>query len=281
MKCLVTGGAGFIGSHIVDALVNTGHSVVVVDNLLWGLEQNINEGAVFYKLDIRHPKLEEIFEDHHFNVVFHCAAIARTPLTIENPIEAHEINTTGTLKLLEYVKKHHVKRFIHSSSNITLAPNTPYYVSKFAAEEYVRIYPKLYNISAIALRYSNVYGKRQREDVPHANVFPALRASKKQYGFIQITGDGEQSRDFTHVSDVVRANLIAMESKYCGVLDICTGKNTSMNQIVKLFSCPIKRIPDRKGDIKHIIQDPEPAKLYLNFTATETIEAHKDEIING
>jgi UDP-glucose 4-epimerase len=130
----------------------------------------------------------------------------------------------------------------------------------------------MYGLSVICLRNSNVYGSRQSELGPSPNVFSALRKSKKEKGYIEITGDGVQSRDFTHVSDIVNGHICAMNTNATGEYDLCTGINTSLNDIARFFNCEIKYIPERSGDIKHIFQDPLPALEYLNWKATVPIE---------
>jgi UDP-glucose 4-epimerase len=258
MKYLVTGGAGFIGSHLVDTLINEGHDVYIIDNLLSGFEKNINKNAIFYNADIR--KLSNI--NNYFNNmdgVFHLAAIARTPWCINNPILAYETNVMGTLNVLEACRQHNVKRVVMTSSNVVYAFNTPYKSSKEALETLAKVYTDMYGLSIICLRNSNVYGSRQSELGPSPNVFSALRKCKKENGYVEITGDGTQSRDFTHVNDIVNGHILSMKTNVIGVFDLCTGINISLNDIAKYFNCEIRYIKEREGDIKHIYQDPEPA----------------------
>ncbi len=271
MKILCTGGAGFIGSHLVDELIKQGHSVTVIDNLLTGDESNVNKHATFYNEDIRDDTLLPLFIG--IDAVFHLAAIARTQWCIDDPKLANDINVYGTLNMLELAREAGVKRFVHSSSCIVYVETTPYWVTKTAAENYVSIYPSLYGMSTIALRYSNAYGSlRQSEKGPAINCIASLRKSKRENGWVWITGDGEQSRDFIHVNDIVRANIMALESDLTGSLDICTGIQTSMNEIAAYFDCPIHHITERQGDVKHLIQDPIPAKAKLGFEAIERLE---------
>ena len=266
MKCLVTGGAGFIGSHLTDDLIKLGHEVIIVDNLLSGFEKNINKAATFYNGDIR--KLDNI--SSYFkgvDVVFHLAAIARTPWCVEDPILAYETNVIGTLNVLEAARLNNVKRVVMTSSNVVYAFWTPYRSSKEALEALGKVYVDMYGLSVVCLRNSNVYGSRQSELGPSPNVFAALRKSKKENGYIEITGDGEQSRDFTHVSDIVKGHICAMNSNATGAYDLCTGKNYTLNQVAKYFDCPINYMPKRPGDIEHIRQDPEPAYTHLGWRA--------------
>lgn len=271
MKYLVTGGAGFIGSHLVDKLVDQGHDVIVIDNLLSGCEKYVNPKAAFHKCDIRN--LEEIIEYFDgLDGVFHLAAIARTPWCIEDPILAYQTNVMGSLNVLEAARLKGVKRVVMTSSNVVYAFFTPYRSSKEALEGLGKVYTDMYGMSVICLRNSNVYGSRQSELGPSPNVFSALRKSKKVNGYIEVTGDGEQTRDFTHVSDIVSGHVAAMNCHETGVVDLCTGVNHSLNKVAAFFACPVKYTPDRPGDVKHIVQDPKPAFDVLKWKAVVPLE---------
>lgn len=268
MKYLVTGGAGFIGSHMVDRLVELGHDVIVVDNMLSGLMGQINPWVKFCRVDIRHDTVLAVLENTKPDGVFHFAAIARTPWCIDDPVLAAETNATGTMKVLEAAKRAGVKRCVLSSSNVVYAAHTPYRATKEMGEMWSKVYNELYGQSSISLRYSNVYGKRQQETGPSPNVFASFRKSIRENGYATVTGDGEQSRDFTHVSDIVEGNIAAMNSDFKGTLDLCTGKNWTMNQVVQdMFKARIQYVAEREGDVKHIVQDPEPAKRILGWEA--------------
>jgi UDP-glucose 4-epimerase len=272
MKYLVTGGRGFIGSHMVDLLVEqNGAEVVVIDNGLSG--ENHNDKAQYINADIRRfDDIAEYFKG--VDVVFHFAAIARTPWCVEDPILCYETNVLGPVNVMEAARKNGVKRVVLSSSNIVYAGETPYKHSKLGMEAIASVYATpLYNLSTVCLRYSNVYGKRQREDGVAPNVFAAFRKAFRENGEVTVTGDGEQSRDFTHVSDIVRANFLASQVSYNGNIDLCTGKNVTMNYVVKeLFKAPVRYIEERKGDIKHIIQSPANAKEILGWEAKVALE---------
>jgi UDP-glucose 4-epimerase len=271
MKYLVTGGCGFIGSHLVDTLIRKGHAVRIVDNLLTSSKTYLNEAAELIQVDIRdYSALEPHFKD--IDGVFHLAAIARTPWCIDNPILAYQTNVMGTLHVLEASRVHHVKRVVMTSSNVVHGFMTPYRSSKEALESLGDVYVKMYGMSVVCLRNSNVYGSRQSEQGPSPNVFSALRKSKRDNGFLVITGDGTQSRDFTHVSDIVEAHYLAMQNTCCGVIDLCTGVNHTLNYVAAYFNCPVRYTEERAGDIKHIFQDPAPAYNLLNWKAKITLE---------
>ena len=271
MKYLVTGGAGFIGSHLVDRLVAEGHEVTVLDSLLSGNKKYVSERATFVQADI--TKYEEVLP-HVKDVdgIFHLAAIARTPWCIEDPMLAYQTNVMGTLHILEAARHHSIRRVVMTSSNVVYAFYTPYRTSKEALEQLGRTYVDMYGLSVMCLRNSNVYGTRQSEKGPSPNVFSALRKSKRENGFVTITGDGEQTRDFTHVSDIVAGHIAAMGSKATGVVDLCTGVNHSLNKIAAYFECPVYYSPERPGDVKHIVQSSREAFDVLGWKAVVPLE---------
>jgi UDP-glucose 4-epimerase len=271
---IVTGGCGFIGSHMVDKLISLGHKVIVLDNLLSGNLENLNTNAIFEKVDITNFDLLKNVINNYENIdgIFHFAAIARTPWCIDDPILCYNTNVIGTINILEIGRQRNIKRIVLSSSNVVYAFLTPYRTSKEALEGLALTYNNMYNMSVMALRYSNVYGKRQSETGPSPNVFAALRKSKKELGKLIITGDGTQTRNYTHVSDIVNGNLLSMFNDYCGVIDLCTGKSIQLNYAAKFFECPIEYIDERAGDVKHIIQSPEDAFNILGWKALTELE---------
>jgi UDP-glucose 4-epimerase len=265
MRAVVTGGAGFIGSALADLLVREGHAVRIVDALLPGRGRygHVNRKAEFYQADIRDLSTRGLLEGADW--VFHTAAVSTTPWAVADPVTCNDINVSGTLNLLEGARRYGVKRFVFSSSNVVYAPFTAYWASKMAAENYCSVYTSLYGLPVIALRYSNVFGSlRQNPE----NVIMSMRASWLADGRVWLTGDGEQSRDFTNVADVCRANLLAAQAQVTGPLDICTGVNHSMNEVAAFFGCPVDYRPEREGDVKHIRQDPAPARAQLGFEAS-------------
>lgn len=263
MRTIVVGGAGFVGSHLADYLIEQGHQVLIVDNLSTGHILNVNPFATFFQADIRNLKqLQIIFNDCKPDWVFHEAANARTQLSVDDPAFNNDVNITGTLNVLIAARDAGAKKVIFASSCILNAPNTPYYVSKLAGEEYMKVFQKLYNLPTICLRYSNVYGStRQSEKGVSLNALASLKKTKRETGRIWLTGDGTQVRDWTHVRDIARANLMAAQSEVTGVYDICTGKEVSMNEIAQYFQCPVDYIPARSGDAHSLSsnQNPEPA----------------------
>ena len=271
---IVTGGCGFIGSHMVDKLISLGYRVIVIDNLLSGNLENLNKHAILENVDITNYKLLNSVIDKYETIdgVFHFAAIARTPWCIEDPLLCYNTNVSGTINILEICRQKKIKRIVLSSSNVVYAFLTPYRTSKEALEGLALTYNKMYNMSVIALRYSNVYGKRQSETGPSPNVFAALRKSKKELGKLVITGDGKQTRNYTHVSDIVNGNLLSMFNDYCGIIDLCTGKSIELNFAAKFFECPIEYIDERPGDVKHITQSPEEAYKILGWKALTELE---------
>src|SRR4030067_3592282 len=249
MKCLVTGGAGFIGSHLVDRLIQDGHEIIVIDNLSTGSTDNINPKCKFYGYDCQdYLKIYYLFDG--VDVVFHTAAMARTMLWIEQPKLCHDSNINGTFSVLMAAKNYGVKAFVYSSScgvyghqdefpikeYAKLDILTPYALSKYVGEEYCRLFSNLYRLPNMILRYANVYGtKRQSREGAYPNVLSAFVKQKELNGYLEITGSGQQTRDFIHVYDVVESNIIAMnlilnEGVITGFpINIGTGVDTSMN----------------------------------------------------
>jgi len=227
MRCLVTGGAGFIGSNLVDRLIDDGHEVIVFDNLSTGQQKNINPKAKFFLVDIAH---QPYFETNTMkdimsgvDVVFHMACLARVQPSIENPIEYHSANVNGTLNMLEVCRKYGVKRFVFSSSssvygdveekdlptseNSELNPMSPYALHKLVGEQYCKLYSELYGLETVSLRYFNVYGERQPIEGAYTLVMGVFAQQRLNGEKMTIRGDGEQRRDFTYVGDVVDANI--------------------------------------------------------------------------
>lgn len=260
-KIIVTGGAGFIGSHIADALINEGYEVHIIDNLCAGKKENVNPKAILHIVDIRDKEqLMPIFKDAKY--VFHEAALPRVQYSIENPIETHEINVTGLLNVLEASRLNNVNRVIFASSSaiygdpdtlptiesMEAKPLSPYGAHKYIGEVYLKLYAQIYGLQTVCLRYFNVYGTRFDPDGAYPLVIGYFLKLFKQKKPLTITGDGNQTRDFTHVSDVVKANLLAMKSDKVGkgeVINIGGGQRYKINYIAKLIGGEVEYIPPR------------------------------------
>ncbi len=266
MKILVTGGAGFIGANLVNALIEHGHDVVIIDNLVTGKKNNLNPKAKFYNIDIRDKDIEKIFKEHNFDIVNHHAAQIDVRKSVENPVYDRDVNVIGLLNLLQNSIKYKIKKFINISSGGVIYgddaelpiketakknPLSPYGISKLSGENYMYIYNKLHNLKYTTLRYSNVYGKYQdpKGEAGVIAIFSNLMLDKKQP---VMYGDGKQTRDYVYVKDVVNANLLAMEKGDYEAFNIGTGTETS---VIELFNI-MKKITDYQGEPKH-----EPARL--------------------
>ncbi len=245
MKCLVTGGAGFIGSHLVDALLKQGHKVVVVDNLSTGVKKNLNQSAIFYKADILGSKVGAIFKREKPEIVFHLAAHIEARESVKNPIFDAKINILGSINILENCRKYGMERvvFISSGGEIyggaeviptpetcPLNPISPYGVAKLAVEKYLYSYCKMYGINSIVLRLANVYGPRQNPNGEAGVV--AIFINKMLHNEQPfIHGDGRQTKDYIYIADVVEAIMLVMNKGIKTPVNVATGKETSVRNI--------------------------------------------------
>ena len=281
IKVIVTGGAGFIGSHLTDALVKKSFEVHVIDNLSTGKKENINPKAIFHKADIRQlEKIKPIFKDA--KLVFHLAALPRVQLSIDDPVLTNKVNTEGTLNILIAARDAKVKRVVYSASssaygdqkklptaeNLPANPLSPYALQKHIGEHYCRIFSSVYGLETVSLRYFNVYGPNMSEKGSYLPVFMIFIKQKKENKPLTIIGDGEQTRCFTNVGDVVRANLLGATSSKVGegeTLNICSDKSYSVNEVAKMIGGPVVKLPVRSGEIKKSWGDNNRAYKLLGW----------------
>lgn len=301
MKYLVTGGAGFIGSNLVDRLINDGHEVTVIDNESSDAHDQFywNSTSKNYKYDINdYIMTRELYEG--VDAVFHIAAEARIQNCVEDPIKAVETNTLGTATVLECARKCGVERVIYSSTSAAygmippphsewMSPDclNPYTTTKVAGEELCKMYSKMYGLKTIIFRYFNVYGNRQPVRGQYAPVIGIFQRQKKNNETLTIVGDGEQRRDFVNVLDVVTANILASKftpsyknfedidgmKKYTtyewgSVYNIGTGMNHSINEIASIISTDITYIPPRTGEARATLADSSKAKKDFRWEPT-------------
>ena len=284
MNVLVTGGAGFIGSHIVDKLINEGLDVVVVDNLSTGKLENLNDKAKFYNLDITSEQLSNIFEKEKIDVVIHQAAQIDVQKSLQDPVYDSKVNINGTVNLLECCRKYNVRKVIYASSAAVygkpnylpidekhpIQPMSFYGISKFTPKSYLKIYKELYGLDYTILRYSNIYGPRQ-DSKGEGGVIAIFIDKLLNEQIPIIFGDGEQTRDFLYVEDVAEANFQAIFKGDGEVLNISTNTRISINQlyteltkILQLDFKPVYR-EARPGDILHSSLNNKKAIQTLNW----------------
>jgi len=279
-KCLVTGGAGFIGSNLVDELINRGDEVIIIDNLSTGKKENINSKASFHEVDIRNlDDIKPLFEGVDY--VFHLAAFPRVQPSIEDPITANDINLNGTLNVLVAARDAGAKRVVFSASSsaygnqkimplredMPISPLSPYALQKYAGELYCELFYKLYKLETVRLRYFNVFGNRQPLTGAYCQVMGIFVNQLLRGEEMTITGDGEQKRDFVNVKDVARANIIASQSDKVGkgeVINIGSHKNYSVNELAKMIGGPIKYI-DPRIEPRETLADNSKAKELLGW----------------
>ena len=275
MKYVVTGGAGFIGSNLVDRLVNQNHEVHVIDNFISGKKENCNENAKYHDINIAKEVNLGIIEKvlDKCDTVFHCAALARVQPSIINPIKYEKNNTIGIMNMLKCSEHMGVRRFVYSASSSAYGstkklpskesdkpnPISPYANQKYYGELCCKMFSKIYNIETVSLRYFNVYGERQNLGGAYATVVGIFLNQLINKNPLTINGDGNQRRDFTYVGDVVSANILAAKSKNVGkgeVINIGNGKNISINELAKniggevIYNKPLNEPFANLADIK-------------------------------
>ena len=300
MKIMVTGGAGFIGSHVVDLYLANGHEVVVVDNLSTGKIQNVNPGAVFYQLDIRSEKMKDIFENEKPDIVNHHAAQIDVRYSTENPVIDADINILGSIKLLQLSHQYSVRKFIFISSGGAIygepeflpcdeshpvKPLSPYGAGKYAFELFLYLYKENFGLDYTILRYANVYGPRQD---PHGEagvvaIFTGQMINNKP---VTINGSGEQIRDFVYATDCAKANLIALDRGSGGAYNLGSGIGTTINQIFQTLKV-INRYnlepvfgPEKIGETFKIYLDIQKASQELNWVPEIDLQEGLHKTVN-
>ncbi len=292
MNILLTGGAGFIGSNVADAYIREGHQVTVIDDLSSGRVENLNPGAAFHRMSIGDDRVGEIVREGSFDVLNHHAAQIDVRKSVSDPVFDAQTNILHSIRLLNYCRDYGVKKVVYSSTggaiygepqynpadeNHRVRPLAPYGISKHVVEHYIELYHDLYGQDYTILRYGNVYGPRQD---PHGEagvvaIFSGLLLSGKD---CLIFGNGKQTRDYIHVDDVVRANLMALEKGSGEIMNIGTGIETSVNdlydamaRIVGVERDPVYK-PPRTGEVERIFLAVEKAKKVMGWEPTVSLE---------
>jgi len=290
MRILITGGAGFIGSHLADRLIKNGDKVILIDNLSTGKKENINPKAKFYKIDIQSPKISNILKKEKPEILFHLAAQIDVRKSVEDPIKDAKINILGSLNVIKNFYKESLKNTkkskiifsstggaIYGDAKIIPTPETypefplsPYGVCKLTIEKYLNYYWKVFNIPYVALRYANVYGPRQNSKGESGVV--SIFIDKLFSGENPIiNGSGKQTRDFVFIEDIIEANILAMKKNKVGVYNIGTGKETDINTIFqklkKITNSNLKAVHclEKKGEQKRSCLDYKKAQKELSW----------------
>jgi UDP-glucose 4-epimerase len=290
-KVLVTGGAGFIGSHLTEALLRKGHCVRVLDDFSTGKRENLVFNKEYPSLEIIEGDIrllatcQKAVKDIEF--VFHQAALPSVQRSVEDPLGSNAVNAGGTLNILFAAREEKVKRVIYASSSsiygdtptlpkkeeMPPTPLSPYALQKYIGEQYCRLFYELYGLETVSLRYFNIFGPRQDPNSVYSAVIPKFIDALLQSCPPTIFGDGEQSRDFTYIENVVQANLLAMSAEHLHgeAINIACAERTSLNQLVNLLRkivgsrvTPVYEEP-RKGDVKHSLADIRKGKEILNY----------------
>ena len=291
-KALVTGGAGFIGSHLVDRLLAEGFRVAIIDNLNAGSLRNLNPAATFYHGSITDSTVDEVFSREQPDLVFHLAARVSVTASAQDPVDNTEVNVIGTLKLLEAARRCGLEKFIFSSTGGAIygnpelnpcseenpaEPISPYGLSKYMAERYISLFHRLHRLDFTNLRYGNVYGPRQDPN-GEAGVIPIFIRAMLDGNRPRIYGDGYQERDFVYVDDVVEANIKAIDDGNNRTLNIGSGIGTSVNQLYEIIARESRyrgeadRRPRRPGEVYQIYLDCAQAQEHLDWTPKVTLE---------
>jgi UDP-glucose 4-epimerase len=294
VKILVTGGAGFIGSHVVDAYLANGHQVVVVDDLSTGRLSNLNPAAKFYQADIRSPEIAEIFENERPDAINHHAAQMDVRRSVAEPLFDADVNVLGSINLLEQARKNNLHRFIYISTggavygepeylpcdeDHPVNPICPYGASKHTVEHYLYMYREMYGLEYVVLRYPNVYGPRQDPN-GEAGVVAIFAGQMLAGEQVVINGDGDQERDFVYVEDCARANLLALMTENTNtVYNLGFGRGTTVNEIFSTmkpitgYQLPAVHGPAKLGETRRIFLDASRAGRALGWKPTVDLEA--------
>ena len=292
-KIMVTGGAGFIGSHVVDVFVNAGYDVVVVDNLSSGRRSNLNPAAKLYEVDIRSPELEDVFKKETPDFVSHLAAQVDVRRSVADPLLDADINILGSIRLIELARKYAVKKMVYISTGGAVYgepeylpcdeehpvnPICQYGISKHAIEHYLYLYEALYGLKYVVLRYPNVYGPRQDPN-GEAGVVAIFTGQMLQGKPVTINGAGDQERDFVYVGDCARANLMAIESEATGIFNLASGVGTSVSELAAVikevtgYALEPTHGPARLGETHKIYLTAEKAGQVLGWEPTVSLRA--------
>jgi UDP-glucose 4-epimerase len=292
MNILVTGGAGFIGSHIVNAYIQNGHHVVVIDDLSTGQKKYVDPKAIFYHMDIRDEKVEEVLKTEKIEVINHHAAQMSVQASVKDPIFDANSNIIGTLLLIQKAVKLRIKKFIFSSTGGALyenlgvypvkeehscRPDSPYGISKMCVENYLGYFKENLELEPLIFRYSNIFGPRQN---PHgeAGVVAIFSNKLKNEEPLVINGDGEQTRDFLFIEDVVKANLIGLSPDCSGTYNIGTGQEVTINSMTNsLIQLSEKKVtpqhgPEKPGEQKRSAIDANKFQSKFNWRAESSLE---------
>jgi UDP-glucose 4-epimerase len=292
-RALVTGGAGFIGSNLVDQLLSDGYEVAVIDNESSQVNAQFywNEKAQNHLINITDQReCSKVFADFKPDYVFHLAAHSRIPIAIKNPIESCDVNVVGTCNMLQQSREYGVKRFMFSSTSSVYGLSNkcplkedmprdclnPYSVSKAAAEDLCKMYFNLFDVETVIFRYFNVYGERQPLKGQYAPLIGIFQKQKEQGVPLTIVGDGKQARDFTYVGDVVNANILAATSDNPDILgevfNVGCGKNYSVLDVADIIGGETEYIPNRPGEARETLADLTKSNKLLNYKPSVDLE---------
>lgn len=299
MKILVTGGAGFIGSHVVDAYLQAGHDVVIVDDLSTGKKENLNPKVKFYQMDLFDDKLQTLMKDEKVEVVNHHAAQIKVKASMEDPYFDVKVNVLGSVLLLDLCRRADVRKVIFASSGGAMygeadkgpftedakpRPFSVYGASKVSVENYLDVFAQNFGLEYVTLRYANVYGPRQ-DALGEGGVVAIFTHCMLHGGDFVIFGDGYNVRDYVYVKDLARANLLALDYPHNDAFNIGTGQDTTVNQLFDVlasltgYSKPAKKIVARLGDLKKSVLNPAKAAKLLKWEPKYDLKAGLRETV--